>query len=142
MLDRIFCPQLPQGSSCSWIWERFFFCQDRICCFWGSPSYFYFFFLNFSSLFLHTKIYLYYSGKKIVSQMLCLYLVFVFPWFFNFDLESQREVGVWGAPGSGVCPGHCSIGGHVVALGWVRLYCKRKHRELIHIGNLMSVLVC
>lgn len=63
-----------------------------------------------------------------VSQMLCFYLVSVSPCAFNFDRESQREVGVWGAPGPGICPGHCSIGGHVLALRGVRLYCKGKHR--------------
>lgn len=68
--------------------------------------------------------------------MLCFYL-FCSLWAFNFDLESQREVGVWGAPGPGVCPGHCPIAGHVLTLGGVRLYCKREHR-IIHINNLMS----
>lgn len=63
-----------------------------------------------------------------MPQMLCFYLVSVSPCAFNFDLESQREVGVWGAPGPGVGPGHCSIAGHVLALGRVRLYCRRKHR--------------
>lgn len=61
-----------------------------------------------------------------MSQRLCLYPFA--PFALNFDLESQREVGVWGAPGPGVCPGHCSIGGHVMTLGRVRLYCKREHR--------------
>lgn len=102
---------------------------------WVSAS---FFFFNFSPWFLPTKLTLFYvilyillysSSKKIVFQMLYIYLAFVFLCTFNFDPESQREVGLWCTPCSGICPGHCSICGHILTLGWVRFYCKRKYRR-------------
>lgn len=104
-----------------------FFCQDRICHFGGSAPFFFFFLILVNYSCIQNFNYFYYSGKKIVSQRLCFYL-FISLWALNFDLENQREVGVWGAPGPGVCPGHCSIGGHVLTLGRVRLYCKREYR--------------
>lgn len=60
--------------------------------------------------------------------MLHFYLASVFLCAFNFDPESQREVGLWCAPGPGICPGHCSICACILTLRRVWLYYKRKYR--------------
>lgn len=102
--------------------RRSFSSKTEPCHIWGSAPFIYFFFFN---LFIYLKCMP--KQENNVSNVY-LYLVFMFLCMFNFDLESQREVGLWCAPCSGIRPGHCSICACILTLGWIRFYCKRKHR--------------